>query len=67
MSIRYLTTLSLLLFALGGPQAGIAQAAPPPPPNSTAATATSLKARRRRATSKSRQAGWRWKRPATPT
>lgn len=30
MSIRYLTTLSLLLFALGGPQAGIAQPAPTP-------------------------------------
>ncbi|WP_063583931.1 DUF4142 domain-containing protein [Achromobacter ruhlandii] len=30
MSIRYLTTLCLLLFALGGPQAGIAQAAPTP-------------------------------------
>lgn len=30
MSIRYLTTLSLLLLALGGPQAGMAQTAPSP-------------------------------------
>lgn len=30
MSIRYFTTLSLLLFALGGPQAAMAQAAPAP-------------------------------------